>query len=190
VEEASEEVGEAGRSVGRAFRCTSSTTPPISATPTAGPRTAIARSLPRVEGDSGWGWSLWRRAHQAVAKRSHAATREAKRDPLRERVPDLASPAPAITTTESFSTPMVTRLTDEKWEYVGSLMPSQKPSTGWPRRDHRQVLAGMVWVLGTGSSWRDLLEEEFGPWREVYGRYREWRMEGHWQRIIEALRHC
>jgi len=85
---------------------------------------------------------------------------------------------------------MVTRLTDEKWEYVGSLMPSQKPSTGRPRRDHRQVLAGMVWVLGTGSSWRDLLEEEFGRWREVYGRYREWRKEGHWQRIIEALRHC
>ena len=126
----------------------------------------------------------------AVAKRSHAATRKAKRDPLQERVPDLASPAPAITTTKFFSTPMGTRLTDEKWECVRSLMPSQKPSTGRPRRDHRQVHAEMVWVLGTGSSWRDLPEEEFAPWREVYGRYREWREDGLWQRIIEALRHC
>jgi hypothetical protein len=91
--------------------------------------------------------SLWRRAHQAVAKRSHAATREAKPDPLQERVPDLASPAPAITTTKFFSTPIVTRLTDEKWECVRSLMPSQNPSTGRPRRDHHQVLAEMVWVL-------------------------------------------
>jgi transposase len=48
----------------------------------------------------------------------------------------------------------------------------------------------MEWVFGTGSSWRDLPEEEFGPWREVYGRYPEWRKEGHWQRMIEALRHC
>jgi transposase len=144
------------------------------------------------EGGRGFwlGWSLWRRAHQAVAKRSHAATREAERDPLQERVPDLASPAQAMTTTKFFSTLMVTRLTDEKWECVRSLMPSQKPSTGLPRWDHRQVLAEMVWVFGTGSSWRELPEEEFAPWREVYGRYREWRKKGHWQRIIEALRHC
>ena len=151
----------------------------------------VAMAKPKQEREFRLGWSLWRRAHQAVAKRSHAATRKAKRDRLQEeRVPDLASPAPTITTTKSFSTPMVSPLTDQKWECVRLLMPSQKPPTGRPRRDHRQVLAGMVWVLGTGSSWRDLPEEEFGPWRTVYGRYREWREEGLWQRIVEALRRC
>jgi transposase len=85
---------------------------------------------------------------------------------------------------------VVTPLTEEKWESVRPLMPSQKPPTGRPRRDHRQVLAGMLWVLGTGSSWRDLPEEEFGPWRTVYGRYRQWREEGLWQRMMEALRLC
>jgi transposase len=144
---------------------------------------------PKEEREFRLGWSLWRRAHQAVAKRSHAATRKAKRDPLQERVPDLASAAPA-TTTKSFPTPMITPLTAEKWECIRPLMPTQKPATGRPTRDHRQVLAGMLWVLGTGSSWRDLPEEEFGPWRTVYGRYREWRKEGFWQRIMEALRHC
>jgi hypothetical protein len=153
-------------------------------------RVILAMARPKQEREFRLGWSLWRRAHQAVAKRSHAATRKAKRDPLQERVPDLASSAPAITTTKSFSTPMVTPLTDQKWECVRPLMPSQKPPTGRPRRDHRQVLAGMVWVLGTGSSWRDLPEEEFGPWRTVYGRYREWREEGLWQRIVEALKRC
>lgn len=154
-------------------------------------RVILAMARPKQEREFRLGWSLWRRAHQAVAKRSHAATRKAKRDPLQERVPDLASPVPAITTTKSFSTPMVTPLlTDEKWECVRLLMPSQKPPTGRPRRDHRQVLAGMLWVLGTGSSWRDLPEEEFGPWRTVYGRYRQWREEGLWQRIMEALRRC
>jgi hypothetical protein len=130
------------------------------------------------------GWSLWRRAHQAVAKRCHTA----RRAPRREG----ASPAPRHTTRQATSTvpgPMVAPLTDEKWERISSLLPPQKPPTGRPRRDHRQVLAGMLWVLGTGSSWRDLPKEEFGPWRTVYGRYREWREEGLWQRIVEALRH-
>jgi hypothetical protein len=97
-----------------------------------------------------------------VAKRSHAAPRRAKSDPLQERVPDLALPAPARTTTKAFPTPVVTPLTDEKWECVRPLMPSHKPPTGRPRRDHRQVLAGMVWVLGTGSSWRDLPKRSSG----------------------------
>lgn len=152
-------------------------------------RVIVAMTKPKEEREFRLGWSLWRRAHQAVAKRSHAATRKAKRDPLQERVPDLASPVPA-TTTKSFSTSMITPLTDEKWEWIRPLMPSQKPPTGRPRRDHRQVLAGMVWVLGTGSSWRDLPEEEFGPWRTVYGCYRKWREEGLWQRIMEVLRRC
>ena len=65
----------------------------------------------------------------------------------------------------------------------------QKPPTGRPRRNRRQVLAGIVGVLGTGSSWRDLPEEEVGPWLTVYGRYRRGQEEDLWQRIMEALRH-
>ena len=48
----------------------------------------------------------------------------------------------------------------------------------------------MLWIFGTGAWWRDLPEEEFGPLRTVYGRYRQWRKEGLWQRVVEALRHC
>jgi hypothetical protein len=104
VEEASQEVGEASRRVGRAWRCTSSPTPPISATPTAAPTTAIARSLPRVEGVPA-GVVAVASGSSAVAKCSHEATRKARRDPLQERVPDLASPAPAIVTTKSLQRP-------------------------------------------------------------------------------------
>jgi hypothetical protein len=88
------------------------------------------------------------------------------------------------------STSMAARLTDEKWERIKPLLPPQKPPTGRPRSDHRTVLAGMVWVFGSGASWRDLPEEEFGPWRTVYGRYREWREEGLWQHIVDMLRLC
>jgi hypothetical protein len=29
--------------------------------------------------------------------------------------------------------------------------------------------------LENDPSWRDLPEEEFGPWQTIYGRYRKWR---------------
>jgi hypothetical protein len=153
-------------------------------------RLIVAMAGPKEEREFRLGWSLWRRAHQAVAKRCHKASHAAKHDPLPEPLPDLpVRYTPPSTPTPTPTTPMAACLTDEKWECVRPLMPPQKPPTGRPRRDHRQVLAGMLWVLGTGSSWRDLPEEEFGPWRTVYGRYRQWREEGLWQRITEALRH-
>ncbi len=149
----------------------------------------LAMSAPTEEREFRLGWSLWRRAHQAVAKRCHKASHAAKHDLLlRGRPPDdlLAQPAPA--TTPIFSTPLAAHLTDEKWELVRGLMPPQKPPTGRPRSDHRTVLAGMLWVFGTGASWRDLPEEEFGPWRTVYGLYRKWREEGLWGRIAKVIR--
>jgi len=78
-------------------------------------------------------------------------------------------------------------LSDVAWELVKPLMPPQKPPSGRPRRDHRSVLGGMLWVLSSGSSWRDLPEEKFGPWQTVYGRYRKWQEEGLWQSITEVL---
>jgi hypothetical protein len=50
----------------------------------------LAMTKPKEEREFRLGWSLWRRAHQAVAKRCHTASREAKRDLLlRERPSDL-----------------------------------------------------------------------------------------------------
>ncbi len=34
------------------------------------------------------------------------------------------------------------------------LLPPQKPRTGRPAEDHRQVLNGMLWILRTGAPWR------------------------------------
>jgi Putative transposase of IS4/5 family (DUF4096) len=147
----------------------------------------LAMAASEEEQEFRLGWSLWRRAHQAVAKRCHTTSRKAKREPLREQRLDLAQPTPATAAMPLFSTPMADGLTDEQWERLRPLMPPQKPPTGRPRRDHRTVLSGMLWIFATGALWRDLPEEEFGSWRTVYGRYRKWREEGLWGRIVEAL---
>ena len=138
------------------------------------------------------GWSMFRRAHQAVAKRCHKASHRTKHATTeqyprggQERDPDEASEATAATAPTY--APKAGLLCDEQWELVSSLLPGQKPGQGGPRRDDRQVLSGILWIMNTGSSWRDLPEEEFGPNSTAHGRYRKWCKEGLWSRIVEAL---
>ena len=145
----------------------------------------LALAGPEEEREFRLGWSLWRRAHQAVARRCHTARRRAFHpenapSPSRQGAMEVRSIVAEQTT--------IAPLTDAAWELVRPLMPPQKPPSGRPRRDHRTVLTGILWVLSNGSSWRDLPEEEFGAWQTIYGRYRKWREEGLWQHITEALR--
>jgi hypothetical protein len=116
------------------------------------------------------GWSVWQRAHQAVAARCHA-TRHA-----RER--DQSHPN-AIATPDR---PLPAELTAAEWDVVSALLPPQRPPVGRPRHDHRTVLSGIVWVVRTQGSWRDM-PREFGKWETAYRRYRLWRDTGLWQRI-------
>lgn len=138
------------------------------------------------------GWSLFRRAHQAVAKRSHEAARRARHATYHDghsgdnlELADFREGS--APTTSSHANKEVGLLTNAQWERVRELLPSQKPGEGRPRRNDRQVLCGILWIMNTGSSWRDLPEEEYGPNSTVHGRYRKWLMEGLWPRIVEAL---
>jgi hypothetical protein len=120
-----------------------------------------------------FGWSVWRRAHQAVAARCHAA-RHARR---RDRPPILPTPVPSAAQAE---------LTDAEWVAVRSLLPPLRPPSGRPRYAHRPLLSGILWVLRTHASWRDM-PEEFGKWETAYKRYRHWGDLGLWPRILAAL---
>jgi transposase len=57
---------------------------------------------------------------------------------------------------------------------------------GWPWRDHRQVLGGIIWKLHTGRPWRDV-PERFGPWQTCYSRLRRWQRDGTWPRVWAVL---
>jgi transposase len=48
------------------------------------------------------------------------------------------------------------------------------------------MLNGILWSLRTGAPWRDL-PERFGPWQTVYDYFRNWRRQGVYSRILEAL---
>lgn len=77
-------------------------------------------------------------------------------------------------------------LTDDQWATLAPLLPAERPSTGRPNRDHRTVLNGILYRLGTGIPWRDL-PERYGPWQTAYSRFRRWQQAGIWDRLLAAL---
>lgn len=46
-------------------------------------------------------------------------------------------------------------LSDREWELIADLFPAPA-ETGRPRNDPRKVVDSILWVLRTGSPWRDL----------------------------------
>jgi len=66
------------------------------------------------------------------------------------------------------------------------LLPAQKPRTGRPNLDHRQVVNGILWILRTGAPWRDL-PERYGKWPTVASRFYRWRDAGIWDRVWAQL---
>jgi transposase len=78
-------------------------------------------------------------------------------------------------------------LSDEEWLLVEPVLPRQRQGgRGRPPKTHREMLNGMMWILRTGAPWRDL-PERFGPWQSVYHYFNQWRQQGVFDRVLEAL---
>ena len=45
---------------------------------------------------------------------------------------------------------------------------------------------GVLWIVRTGSPWRDL-PQAFGDWNSVFRRFSRWSLKGVWRRIFEAM---
>ena len=77
-------------------------------------------------------------------------------------------------------------LSDAAWERMAPLIigrPDQKGSTG---RDNRMFVEGVLWIVRTGSPWRDL-PEAFGDWNSVFRRFSRWAASGVWDRVFHHL---
>ena len=78
------------------------------------------------------------------------------------------------------------RLTDPQWELVEDLF-SPPARTGRPRRDRREILDGILWILRTGAPWRDL-PRELGPWATAWDLFDTWSNDGTLDAILSRLR--
>src|SRR5918999_3000859 len=59
---------------------------------------------------------------------------------------------------------------------------------GRPRtHDLREIINAVFYVLKSGCQWR-LLPHDFPRWPPVYHYFRQWRIDGTWERINRAIR--
>ncbi|HEY9825479.1 MAG TPA: IS5 family transposase [Stenomitos sp.] len=79
-----------------------------------------------------------------------------------------------------------TELTHNQWQVLEPLLPAAK-STGRPRSVSLMlVIQAILYVLVTGCAWR-LLPKTYPPYSTVYYYFRQWRDDGNWKRIHDAL---
>lgn len=81
-------------------------------------------------------------------------------------------------------------LTDEQWAIVAPLIPPAKsgPRGGHPRQvDLREVLNTLFYLNRSGCQW-DMLPHDLLPKSTVYDYFVQWRDNGTWAQIVQALR--
>jgi putative transposase len=78
-------------------------------------------------------------------------------------------------------------LTDEQWAILEPLVPTTKPR-GRPREvDLREVINTILYLNRTGCQW-DMLPHDLLPKSTVYDYFAQWRDDGTWQLLLDALR--
>jgi transposase len=77
-------------------------------------------------------------------------------------------------------------LTDSQWKRIAPLLPGKEGDPGRSGRDNRLFLEAVLWLVRTGSPWRDL-PDEFGPWNTVFRRFRRWAQKDVFESIFKAL---
>jgi transposase len=80
-------------------------------------------------------------------------------------------------------------LTEQQWQIVELLLPRprvREDRRGRPRRDPRDVLNGVLWVLRTGALWQDL-PDRYPSYQTCHRRLQQWVREGTLERLLHAL---
>lgn len=77
-------------------------------------------------------------------------------------------------------------MTDAQWTLLEPLLPDRTPRRGGRWRDHHLVIDAIAWKYRTGSPWKNL-PEQYGSWKGVHKRLRQWAMDDTWQKVFTAL---
>ena len=79
-------------------------------------------------------------------------------------------------------------LAEQQWNRLAPLLPHPRHhgGRGRPLKDHRRVFNGILWRLHTGAPWRDI-PERYGSWKSIYTRFRRWRRDGTWAKVLTQL---
>lgn len=77
-------------------------------------------------------------------------------------------------------------LSNEQWKRIETLCKGKPGDAGGVGANNRMFVEAVLWIVRTGSPWRDL-PGVFGNWNSVFVRFNRWSEGGVWQRIFAAL---
>lgn len=77
-------------------------------------------------------------------------------------------------------------LTDAQWALIEPHCLGKSTDPGRSGRDNRLFMEAVLWIMRTGSPWRDL-PTLFGNWSTAFGRFSDWRNADVFKRIFDAL---
>ena len=77
-----------------------------------------------------------------------------------------------------------TNITDKQWQILKKMIPQQKK--GPKQIDRRWILNAIWFLVRTGCQWRNL-PHDFPKWKTGYNVFWQWRNDGIWQKIHDAL---
>lgn len=78
------------------------------------------------------------------------------------------------------------RLTDRQWLAIEPHLPGKAGDPGATARDNRLFVEAVLWMVQTGSPWRDM-PGVFGKWYTAFARFSRWSRDGVWWALFAAL---
>jgi len=77
-------------------------------------------------------------------------------------------------------------LDDRAWARMAPYIIGDERTRGSSGRDNRMFVEAVLWIVRTGSPWRDL-PEVFGSWNSAFRRFSRWSAKGVWHGIFAAM---
>lgn len=73
-----------------------------------------------------------------------------------------------------------------RWKRISAHIIGDERTRGSSGRNNRMFLEAVLWIVRTGSPWRDL-PDVFGSWNSAFRRFSRRSAKGIWDRIFEAM---
>ena len=78
-------------------------------------------------------------------------------------------------------------LDDAEWALLEPLVPRSHPAGRRQTYPLRRIVDAIFYLLRTGAQWR-LMPHEYPPRGAVFYHYAQWREDGTWEHVTQALR--
>jgi len=77
-------------------------------------------------------------------------------------------------------------LSDKQWNRIKDLLPGRQDTVGVTAQNNRRFVNGVMWILRSGSPWRDL-PSRYGDWKNTHRRFSRWSKSGVWKNVFKVL---